>query len=369
MFFFLSGAEVEAAFTKASPVVIAHAKVPSNQTGYPVLILQTATRFKTTGNGGNVANTSGYDIRPFSDSGCSISPITQYQLITYDGLAGTVEMRVQLNLSATVDVTIYLCYGNTALTTDGSVTTVWDSHYKTVLAFPNGSTLSLTDFSGNTTMLTDGTTSAGTGLTDGGLTLAAGANGVHDNVGSVLSGSGTYTTWIKPTWLQTDGAVHGLGLDRANAGNIFQTLHYSDNNLYLGSKAGNDGRVIATSYTLNQNAWNFLVVTWTLTPSASTKAYLNNVQIGTENTVDGSWTGGANNYYHIFSATDSCACTADNDELSDIVRSVDWNTITFNNEGSPSTFETLGTEGNITGGGGATGCNGRITLMGVGGCE
>src|SRR5882724_10595290 len=77
-----------------SPVTVNSGQVPSTQTDYPVRIFQTNARFKTVGNGGHVQNANGYDIRPYSDTGCS-SAITGYELAFYDGAAGTVEMYVK----------------------------------------------------------------------------------------------------------------------------------------------------------------------------------------------------------------------------------------------------------------------------------
>ena len=43
-----------AAFTHYTPFTVQTGQVPSTQTDFPVLLLPTDARFKTTGNGGNV---------------------------------------------------------------------------------------------------------------------------------------------------------------------------------------------------------------------------------------------------------------------------------------------------------------------------
>jgi hypothetical protein len=87
--------------------------------------------------------------------------------------------------------------------------------------------------------------------------------------------------------VQTDGVDHVIFDVRNNGSNVFQIYKSSASILYGGwITAGSDRRVsvVSGSYTLNQNAWNSLVLTWD-TGSGNAFLYLNNVQIGTMSAV------------------------------------------------------------------------------------
>ena len=101
--------------------------IPTQQSNFPALIDVTLTSLKSTSTGGNVQNPLGFDIAPFSDSGCTTQ--LQFERENYVSSTGELEMWVAqgtLNTS-TID---YLCYGNAAQTTDlSSSTAPWDSNY------------------------------------------------------------------------------------------------------------------------------------------------------------------------------------------------------------------------------------------------
>ena len=76
-------------------------------------------------------------------------------------------------VSHTANTTIYLCYDNTSITTDQSNKTgVWDSNYKVVNHFANGTTLSAVDSTGNGNNGTlNNAPTATIGQIDGGVAL------------------------------------------------------------------------------------------------------------------------------------------------------------------------------------------------------
>ena len=93
---------------------------------------------------------------------------------------------------------IYMCYGNSSITTDQSNPTgVWDTNYKGVWHLGNGSTLSGTDAT-NQLNGTNHSATAVTGKAGGG----AGFNGSNQNISVGTSGltSGiTLEAWIYRT--------------------------------------------------------------------------------------------------------------------------------------------------------------------------
>lgn len=126
-----------------------HTKVPNtDQSNFPVLIKGNYAYLATTANGGKVQNSNGYDVIVTSDSGCTTK--LNHEVETYTAATGAVNYWVKVpTVSHTTDSVIYLCYGNSSITTDQSNPTgVWDTNYKGVWHLGNGSTVSLADSTG-----------------------------------------------------------------------------------------------------------------------------------------------------------------------------------------------------------------------------
>jgi hypothetical protein len=124
-------------FAYRRPIKIDHTKVDSScaegyPQNFPVLIsLSNQIWLKTTANGGRIYSSSGYDIA-FRDSG-GINKL-DHEIEKYDGSTGTLVAWVRIpTLSKTNDTTIYIYYGNSGVTADSSSpTAVWDSNFKAV---------------------------------------------------------------------------------------------------------------------------------------------------------------------------------------------------------------------------------------------
>lgn len=121
------------AYAHRRTITIDHTKVPNtDQSNFPVLISGTYSYLATIANGGNVQNANGYDVIFTSDAGCATK--LDHEVETYTATTGAVTYWVRVPLlSHTNDTTIYLCYGNPAITTEQSNKTgVWDSNFKAV---------------------------------------------------------------------------------------------------------------------------------------------------------------------------------------------------------------------------------------------
>ncbi len=361
-----------AAFTHYTTCTVQTGQVPSTQTNFPTLIVGTgcgtgATQFKSTGNGGNVQSTSGFDIRPYSGS-CSGSALT-YQLVTYSATAGTFEMYVLIASLADGGV-VYLCYGDTTLTTDGSSTSTWPTTYKISAPLADaGPSTTIADFSqtgrnGTSSASTAATTS---GQVDGAAQAAAVSSTAITFGTTAVPTTGSASWWFYPTWAKTDGVGHDLGFD-AETSNLFETIHYTDNTIYAGwYNAGSsmDGRVsvASASYTLTQNAWNHFVLTWD-SAAPATKLYLNGSQVGSTNTVNGTWsTSGAT--LSVMPTTAFAPVTGDRiDELELLDTVLAANTVTtiYNNQHSQTSFWTEGSDTSVGGGSASK----RLTTLGAG---
>src|SRR5712675_599468 len=117
------------AFSFYSPLSINSAQVPSTQTDFPVLVSVTDARFKTVGNGGHVQNSSGFDIRPYTDSTLTTA-ITGYELERYNASTGEVVMWVKVSSLTSASTPFVLAYGDAGISTDGSSSSTWSNSFR-----------------------------------------------------------------------------------------------------------------------------------------------------------------------------------------------------------------------------------------------
>lgn len=162
----------------------------ADSTDWPLTIYVTDADLKTVGNAGFVQSASGYDIRPYDGIGGSAMT---FELVRYVATTGELEMHVKIpTLSKTTDVVIYLYFGNVSLTTDGSSTATWNSNYKGVWHFPDGTSLSTVN-SITGASAGSNTSVAGTGQIDGGASF----DGVANKMATDLT---SFTPDAQMTW-------------------------------------------------------------------------------------------------------------------------------------------------------------------------
>ncbi len=353
-----------AAFTHYTTCTIQTGQVPSayskpiNSCG-----LVGGTQFKTVGNGGFVTSSAGYDIRPYLTS-CSGTALT-FKLVFYSASGGTFAMYIAPSTSFSDGTIVFMCYGNSSLTTDGSSTSTWGSTYKGAWLLPNGTTLSINDSTSNARNCTSGGSPAATtsGISDGALQMTGSSDGIACGTGPVPT-TGSYVGWFYPTWTQSDSALHYIGPAISQGGQLFRILHYSDNHLYFGWYNGADGNVNVSSYTLNQNAWNQLAMTWD-SAAPATKAYLNGSVVGSTNTTNGTWdTSGVALLLFNDGGTATAGDRADEAMLLDTVLTANEITTQYNNLHAPSSFWTVGSDTAIIASSYHT-----CLLLGAGPCE
>ena len=121
------GGGESAGFAYYRALTIDHTKVADDQVHFPVLVAGTFPYLATVANGGKLQSASGYDFAFYADASAT-TPL-DFERVTWSAATGALEAWVRLpSLSATVDTTIYLCYGRAAQTTDlQNRTGVWDA--------------------------------------------------------------------------------------------------------------------------------------------------------------------------------------------------------------------------------------------------
>ena len=329
-----------------SPLTVDHNKVPADQTDFTVLINLTDNRFKTIANGGHVFNSNGYDIRPYSDTALT-TPLT-YELERYNASTGEVVMHVKITaLSSSTNFTFYLGYGDSSFITDGS-TNPFDSHYKGVYHLPNGTTLTTLDSTGTSNGTVIGDVTATSGQIDGGALF------------SDVSVSLSYidcSTAFNPTactasgWVNASAYRHPYNISiigRVKIGSLSYYLVYIRDTGQIAVYVGGTGGQVAidpSPSSLSLNTSYHVAVTYD--SISGLRIYLNGVldssaapngPLFQDNTVTNvigqdlqatlrNWNG-----------------MQDEIRFSDIARTQNWIITEYNNQFSPSTFMSLGTE-------------------------
>lgn len=348
-------------WTARRAVTIDHTKIGSTDlTNYPVLISGTYTYLKTTGNGGNVTSSSGYDIEFCADTSCVTK--LNWETESWSGTTGTVIYWVQVpTVSHTADTVIYLFYGNSSVTTDQSNKTgTWDSSFKLVVHLPNGTTLTANDSTSNANNGT-GAGGSGPGPTTG-LIDGAALKGTDNSTGlsfaaqpaiSGMSGL-TESVWFKTTTAAIQcisGNGQALLTKHDNATTGEWGICYGGTTATNTQVSGwvtnstptrvNITATIPSSGTWNDGVWHLLEETY---DGSTITLYYDGASIGTT-----AQTGTINNtavlpyMFRIASATSHNAITnIDEGRVSNTARSASWMLADYNSQFSPSTFYSVG---------------------------
>lgn len=332
-------------FDYYSPISINAAQVPTTQTDFPVLVSQIDNRFKTVANGGHVKNANGYDIRPYSDSGISTA-ITGYELERYNASTGEVIMWVKVGSLDSSTTPIYLAYGKSSLTTDGSSTTTWSNSFLGVYHLTDGSTLNVNSATGSNNGTNNGVT-ATTGQIDGAGAFASASTQFID-VGSGMNPVAiTYSVWINATsfpnaYNATIARNSALG---ANGFSVLLVKSTGKLACYIQLTGGTNTSYDGTgSHTLSSGTWYYCTMTYS--NAAGLIGYVDAASDGTAaggfdlSTVAVSTDIGrdptvSNQYWN---------GKIDEVRIASVARSADWITTEYNNQSNPATFETLGAE-------------------------
>ncbi len=332
-------------------MTVAAAQVPSTQTNFTKLSFPTDNRFRTIGNGGHVSNSSGFDIRPFSDSGLT-SPLT-YELVYYNASTGQFEMHVLIPSLSNGYVT-YFGYGDTGITTDGSSTSAWDSNFKGVWHLKDGTTLSgVESTASNKTLSFINTPTATTGQIDGAGSFAS-ASSQRATASLDISAftAITFSAWVNAT--SFPNAYNTVGI--SNGSSRFVELYVKSTGklaIFIQNPAKSyDG---TGSHTLSTATWYLLHLVYD-----STNGLIGYVNGASDGTASAGTALSISGLTGVDVATDPINAgrfwngKLDELRVSNVARSANWITTEYNNQNAPGTFETLGTEV-ATGLGGSTG--------------
>jgi hypothetical protein len=181
-------------------------KASGTQSSFPVLVLNPASAsgtLRTTGNGGHVTSSSGYDIVPSTTSGA----LLPFELVSGSYVAASGNLQMWVNVSSLADGTVInLCYGNSAVTTyQGTNSTTWNGYVTVAHSDDNQASTTVLDSS---PAANNGTAVANTGTktATGKIGAALAYNGSSDYVsfgspsGNPYAADSTFSwqAWVKP---------------------------------------------------------------------------------------------------------------------------------------------------------------------------
>lgn len=351
----------KAGFTYVTAFTVNGGQVPSTQTNFPVLLKPTDARFKTAAAApgiGHVQNASGFDLRPDASSSC-VSPYT-YELVpgTYNASTGTFEMWVNVPSLANGSI-IYLCYGDTGISTDGSSTGTWDSNFKGVYHLPDGTTLTANDSTSNaSTGSLMNAPAAATGQIDGAATFnPAGSQYITmGNVSNMDPGTSdvSISAWIKTTYSGNYQAIFGKGYLAGSTGYGMWVGMTGDAPGQIGFQIRQNGNAPGMYATgrVDDGNWHFVEATVARSSSSGGNIYIDGVLAGTFDPTPLNGISLTTAFEAAISGRDSAGGftffvdgSVDETRVSiGIARSADWVATEYNNQSAPGSFYTIGSE-------------------------
>ena len=325
---------------------------PATQTNFPVLVCANGSGvcnasvvgLNQSGGGAHVKNSSGYDVTFWTSSSCTGS--VSWEMENYVAATGEMEAWVLIPTLGTSNQTIYMCYGNAGISTfqGGAAGAAWNANFAGVYHL-NGSGPSVNDSTSNASNGTIvGSVTAVTGNIDGGAGLSGSSTYITlPSAIAVVIGK-TPTAWTISQWVnfssstaiqQTFGGIPysgfpDLGIGVGGCGSL----------LYM--VVGQTSCLGSTSVP-STSAWHLL--TWTYA-GTSNILYVDGVSAATGAFYweGGDTSGGTIGIGGNGGLAAGMSGSTDELEISSVALSPNWITAQVNNQSSPSTFETFGSE-------------------------
>ena len=334
----------------------------SNLSSFPMLFQGTYSYLATVANGGLVTNANGYDIIFTSDS-AGLDPL-YWEIESYKGTTGAVTFWINIpTLLAATNTVVYMWYGNSAISTfQSTASSVWDSNYKGVYHFPNGSTLTAADSSqlGNNGSLSATPPTAGTGVADGDAVFGGSA---YITCGSGASNENFFTGsgWTVEAWLEPTNATLNSICSQGSGGG-------GNTSDVLFEPGGTTSKAIQIYFT---DAWRSSSTTplvtgsfqhVAITYSSGTLTYFyNGAQTGTKTT--GLSNATASNTALVIGAQGSSLFNKLNGALDEVrvsitARSAGWMQTSYNSMSAPTSFYLIGNQ--------MSGIPGALMMLGCG---
>lgn len=309
-----------------------------------------------TSGGGNAAQSNGGDIRFSSDINgttqlaCEIVQWTQNATPS----SAVAEIWVPISILTGSDVTIYVWYNaggsqsQPAANASFGSQAVWDSNYKIVEHFGDGTTLSVNDSTSNANNATNHSGAATAGKFGGGVNFPAATNYFSFAAGAPSGANARTIEW----WVKTSSSGTGVFYDQGVTSTGQRNLLYTPSTQHIFFDI-NGGNLDTLSGTTRDGSWHCCALS-VVSDIHNSHIYIDGVDeplgsaalamntaatpIYLNSNVDGNTVGQVGSY--------------DEFRISNIVRSTSWLNSTYNTQSSPGTFTIAGTPTGTGGGGG-----------------
>lgn len=340
-------------------------KVGETDSDYAVLLNLTAagsgviSDLAAAGNGGDIQNTaaggaSGAYTVPADLTFRTTADLTieganlDFEVEYYDAATGGLIAWVQSGVIASDHFNIYLVYGNADVTTSQeNVAGTWDANFKGVWHMAEASaTTYVEDSTGayDGTKVASGSPTQGTGQIGYGQTF----DGINDyiafgnNANLQPASALTFSLWLNITnFTESYAAIGGMAKYETGYGYLFD--YFASANGVVAFQVGNGTwAIVIAEY--SEDTFAYFVGTW---DGTTVTLYKDGVSVGTPAAKDVvAYTGTTldigrygTNSDHLFEGG-----TIDEVRISNIARTANYVTSTFNNQSSPSTFYSVGAE-------------------------
>jgi len=343
-------------------ITIDSTKVDADLTDFPVLVKLTSTNFDF-----SKARSDGFDIRFTSSDGTTL---LKYEREKHDSVANQAEYWVKIpSISSSTDTDFYIYYGKSDAVDGADPTAVWDANFKGVWHLKDETTSSIVD---STTNANNGTKKAANEPVeaDGKIGKAQSFDGSNDYVNCGNFGNeyfaGSTALFALEGWANIN-TLPATGLNYA-----FITKHYwsagkrqfysgiDENGRFFLAASVPDASVyfsVAITTGISTGQWHHLTAVYDESQTAKIdkiKLYVGGVYVAQSVTNEvGTWTQMTGDIASVaIGAGDIDSGTPKNlfngliDEtrISNVARSAAWINTTYNNQNSPDTFYTLGSE-------------------------
>lgn len=327
-------------------VTINHQKVGATDlTNFPVLVGGTLPWLRTTGNGGQVEDASGFDVGFYSDP--QLTQKLDWQVDKYTATTGLVAYWVRIpTVSAAVDTVFYIGYGDATINFDQTnPTAVWDSTFMAAYHLGDGTTLSLADATANARALTNnGAATAAAGQINGGVNLASASTQFLSRAGVNVPAAATLSAWVKATSLPNAYNTI-IGLHAAAITPFIDLFVKSTGKIAAyfrvvgGTQVNYDGTGVAT---LSTGTWYHVAATYVA--GTGLVGYVNGVQdgnIANANALDQTAGPGIEIGQDTPFAPRTWNGVIDEPRIANVARSASWVLAEYNNQLNPDTFYTF----------------------------
>lgn len=322
-------------------ITIDNAKVTANLVDFPVLIYLPSD--------GDLASDAQIDADDILFTAADETTKLSHEIEEFDNSTGKLVAWVKIPiLSAASNTIIYMYYGNPGISSQQNASGVWDANYKMVqhLQESTGGTNAILDSTANGNHGTDNNTPTlgATGKIDGAITFD-GADDlieVSDSVSLDITSGITIEAWVNPTTIDAD---HRRIVIKShtdwNAPHYMYSLWVHQDGLGFGFNDGTT-RIYANKGSVSTGSWQYVAATYNGTlqewyidgSSVGTQAATGTIVTNDQPLIIGSALG----------TTTRFDGTIDEVRISNVARSSDWLGTSYNNQNTPATFFSLGSE-------------------------